>query len=69
MTRLTLAATLFVALTLAPPATAAVPRAIAANPARTADAKLDSRRKGWELLAFDDVRPSQKICDLIPGAG
>ena len=53
-------------------ATAALPRPIAAaaaNPARANDAKLDARRKGPELLAFSDVKPGQKVYDLIPGGG
>ncbi|HEX7945601.1 MAG TPA: methyltransferase [Phenylobacterium sp.] len=53
-------------------AQAALPQPIAAaaaNPARAADAKLDARRKGPELLAFAEVKPGQKVYDLIPGAG
>ncbi len=65
---------LFAAVTLAAPvgALAALPQpiaAVAAHPARAADAKLDSRRKGPELLAFAEVKPGQKVYDLIPGGG
>src|SRR3954471_14746238 len=51
---------------------AALPQPIAsavANPARAADVKSDVRRKGPELLAFAEVKPGQKVYDLIPGAG
>lgn len=53
-------------------AQAALPQPIAAaaaNPARAADARLDARRKGPELLAFAEVKAGQKVYDLIPGAG
>ena len=72
MNRLTLAA--FAVAVIAGPlaAAAALPQPIAtaaANPARTDDAKLDARRKGPELLAFAEVKPGQKVYDLIPGGG
>jgi len=72
MRRLTLAA--FAAVLIAAPiaAGAALPppiAAVAANPARAADARLDARRKGPELLAFAEVKPGQKVYDLIPGGG
>ena len=61
------------ALLAAPIATAAAlpgpVAAVAANPARAADTKSDSRRKGPELLAFAEVKPGQKVSELIPGAG
>lgn len=72
MNRLTLAC---VAATLiaAPAAARAAPpspiAAVAASPARGGDAKLDARRKGPELLAFAEVKPGQKVYELIPGAG
>ena len=66
--------TLLAAATLAAPvaALAALPQplaAAAASPARAADAKLDARRKGPELLAFAEVKPGLKVYDLIPGGG
>jgi predicted methyltransferase len=72
MTRLIPA--LLAAAALAAPitASAALPQpvaAAAANPARGADARLDARRKGPELLAFAEVKPGQKVYDLIPGGG
>lgn len=72
MHRLTLAA--FAAALLAAPSAAAatLPQPIAAaaaNPARETDARSDVRRKGPELLAFAEVKPGQKVYDLIPGSG
>ena len=72
MHRLTLAA--FAAVLIGAPiaAGAALPQPIAAaaaNPARAADTKSDARRKGPELLAFAEVKPGQKVYDLIPGGG
>lgn len=72
MQRLMPAAALCVAFTLPSAAFSATPQAIAAaaaSPARAADAKLDARRKGPELLAFTEVKPGQKVYDLIPGSG
>jgi predicted methyltransferase len=54
------------------PAGAAVPSNISAalaDPARKADAAIDARRKGGELLAFAQVKPGQSVVDLIPGGG
>ena len=51
------------ALAAAASAVAVLPAAIAeaaANPARAADAKLDARRKGPELLAFAEVKPARR---------
>ncbi len=42
---------------------------LAANPARAKDVALDARRKGPEIVAFAQVRPGQKVLELIPGAG
>ena len=61
--RLAIAAALFLA---AAPAVAQTP---AANPARSRDAQLDAKRKGPQLVAFAQVRPGQKVLDLIPGSG
>lgn len=59
-----------VALLTAPMAAeAALPASVAANPARAGDAKLDARRKGPDIVAFAEVKPGQKVCDLIPGGG
>ncbi|WP_293677080.1 methyltransferase [uncultured Phenylobacterium sp.] len=72
MRHLTLAA--FAAALLAAPlaAAATLPQPIAAaaaSPARGTDARADFRRKGPELLAFAEVKPGQKVYDLIPGSG
>lgn len=56
----------------AKPAAGALPPNIAAaakDPARKADAANDARRKGAELLAFAQVKPGQRVVDLIPGGG
>lgn len=54
----------------APAAPAAAPApSVAAHPARAADVAKDATRKGPELLAFAEVKPGQKVYDLIPGAG
>jgi len=42
---------------------------VATNPARAADAAKDATRKGPELVAFAEVKPGQKVYDLIPGGG
>ncbi|MBL8554566.1 MAG: class I SAM-dependent methyltransferase [Phenylobacterium sp.] len=52
----------------AAPAAATLPDA-AGNPARAADVAKDVQRKGPELVAFAEVKPGQKVVDLIPGAG
>jgi predicted methyltransferase len=63
----------FAASLIAPAAAqAALPAPVAAaasSPARAADAKLDARRKGPDLVAFAEVKPGQKVYDLIPGGG
>lgn len=54
------------------PAAGAMPSnvsAAVADPARKADAAIDARRKGPELLAFAQVKPGQSVVDLIPGGG
>jgi predicted methyltransferase len=68
----TAAATLLALPLAAEAAGAALPHPIAAaaaNPARGDSAKADAARKGPEILAFSDVKPGQKIGDLIPGGG
>jgi predicted methyltransferase len=50
-------------------AAAALPGSVVSNPARAADAKLDARRKGPDIVAFAEVKPGQKVYDLIPGGG
>src|SRR5688572_13150964 len=52
----------------AAPAAAPAP-SVAANPARAADVAKDATRKGPELVAFAEVKPGQKVADLIPGSG
>ncbi|MCW5761098.1 MAG: class I SAM-dependent methyltransferase, partial [Phenylobacterium sp.] len=54
--------------TAAAPTAAAAPDA-ASNPARAADVAKDAQRKGPELVAFAEVKPGQKVVELIPGAG
>jgi predicted methyltransferase len=69
MNRLLFAAVL---LAMAPAASAALPKAVAAaaaHPARKADVEKDARRKGPDLVAFAQVAPGDKVLDLIPGAG
>jgi len=58
-----------VALLAAPLAHAAMPASVVANPARAADAKIDARRKGPDIAAFAEVKPGQRVYDLIPGGG
>lgn len=49
---------------------AAVPAAsVAGDPARAADVAKDATRKGPEIVAFAEVKPGQKVVDLIPGGG
>ena len=43
--------------------------AAAADPARVADQALDARRHGPELMAFAQVKPGDKVLELIPGGG
>ena len=72
MRHLTLAAVAAAVIAMPLGAVAALPAPIAkvaADPARADDAKLDARRKGPELLVFAEVKPGQKVYDLIPGAG
>lgn len=44
-------------------------RAAVADPARKADATNDARRKIGALMTFAEVKPGQKVVDLIPGSG
>ncbi|MCW8807384.1 MAG: methyltransferase [Rhodanobacter sp.] len=39
------------------------------DPARQADAPKDARRKIAEVMAFTEVKPGQKVLELIPGSG
>ena len=69
-----LAAGLALASTPAPPAAAtpgipAYVTAAVADPARTADAPADARRKGAELIAFSGAKPGDRVLELIPGSG
>jgi predicted methyltransferase len=54
--------------TPSPPAAAPAAN-VAAHPARAADAARDATRKGPELVAFAEVKPGQRVYDLIPGSG
>lgn len=69
MKRPLLAALLAAVLAAPTGAGAALPSAVVGNPARAADVKNDARRKGPELVAFAEVKPGQKVYDLIPGGG
>lgn len=40
-----------------------------ADPARAADSKIDGRRKVAELVTFAEVKPGDKVLELIPGSG
>jgi predicted methyltransferase len=59
----------------AAPATATaatLPAALAAavaDPGRADDAQVDARRHGGEILAFADVKPGDKVLELLPGGG
>jgi len=53
----------------APEAAPAPAATVAANPARAADVAKDATRRGPELLAFAEVKPGQRVYDLIPGGG
>ena len=39
------------------------------DPARQADAGNDARRKLADVMAFAEVKPGQKVLELIPGSG
>jgi predicted methyltransferase len=51
------------------PAPAVEAASVAGDPARAKDVALDARRKGPEIVAFAEVKPGQKVLDLIPGGG
>ena len=40
-----------------------------ADPARAGDTKDDARRKGGALVAFSEVKPGDKVLELVPGGG
>lgn len=40
-----------------------------ADPARGADRKIDGRRKVAEVTAFAEIKPGDKVLELIPGSG
>jgi len=46
----------------------AVAKAVA-DPARQADKSDDARRKVAQVMAFTEVKPGQKVLELIPGSG
>lgn len=48
--------------------TAAVTSAVN-DPARQADQALDARRKVAQIMTFAEVKPGQKVLELIPGSG
>ncbi len=43
--------------------------AAVADPARAEDAKDDARRHIAELVAFTEVKPGDKVLELVPGSG
>jgi len=43
--------------------------AAAADPGRGADKDIDARRHGAELVAFSEVKPGDKVLELVPGGG
>src|SRR5574337_2232340 len=47
---------------------AAVQKALA-DPARQADRADDARRKVAQVMAFAEVKPGQKVLELVPGSG
>jgi predicted methyltransferase len=55
-----------------PPAAASVPAYVTAavnDPVRQADAADDARRKIGAIMTFAEVKPGQKVLELIPGSG
>ncbi|GLQ96245.1 class I SAM-dependent methyltransferase [Dyella mobilis] len=44
-------------------------RAAVADPARGQDANNDARRKITDVMVFSEVKPGQKVLELIPGSG
>jgi predicted methyltransferase len=46
----------------------AVARAVA-DPGRADDARIDSRRHVAELVVFSEVKPGDRVLELIPGSG
>ena len=69
MKRLLLVAALAFSAGAAQAATPAPIRAALADPARAADAARDVPRHAEALLTFMEVKPGQKVADLIPGGG
>ena len=47
---------------------AAVQKAVD-DPARAADQSIDARRKVEQVMTFTEVKPGQKVLELIPGTG
>jgi len=43
--------------------------AAVADPSRGADASIDERRKVAQLTAFADIKPGDRVLELIPGSG
>jgi predicted methyltransferase len=44
-------------------------RAAVSDPARAQDASNDARRKVTDVMVFSQVKPGQKVLELIPGSG
>ncbi len=54
------------------PAATPIPDYVAkavADPGRAQDREIDGRRKVAELVTFAEVKPGQKVLELIPGSG
>jgi predicted methyltransferase len=51
------------------PAVPAYVAAAVADPARKEDSANDARRKIANLMVFSEVKPGQKVLELIPGSG
>ena len=66
-------ATLAVSVALAhPPSHPNIPAyvvAAVADPARSEDSKLDVRRHAADLVAFSEVKPGDRVLEIIPGKG
>jgi predicted methyltransferase len=55
-----------------PPAAKDIAKAVAravADPGRADDARIDSRRHVAELVVFSEVKPGDRVLELIPGSG
>jgi predicted methyltransferase len=51
------------------PALSSVVQKAVSDPARAADQPTDARRKVGEIMMFAEVKPGQKVLELLPGSG